>query len=429
MQKLPTLSRRGLPLLAQLALSCLTTAPLHALILYSGLNSENLSAPDSEREAIFDAVASVCNSSGSSRNGSAVRIRGKYMLTARHVSTSSHVTFDGSTFWARDTAFTPITFDDVDLKLFKLIEDPGITEIELHSSDAGDDVSSGFSGGRPPFNLISTEVTGTLVGWGRGSSENGSGFVEGDDQTWTWANTYSKRWGTNRIDSSTTISDIDDYDYSYTGLSIDLDSDAGTDEAGLAVHDSGSGIFVENDGIWRLAGIATLVTTDGSSTFSSSGQDNNFFVRISNYASEIEAAIPDLNTLSGWKTDHSLYGADADNDADTDGDGIGQLLEYALGGDPNVNDISILPRSTLVEENGNQYLEISLTRPTGLTGISYLPQTSSDLNNWPSDSSGIVDASPTPGDNGDGTETLIYRRSQAVTESDQAFIRIEVIEN
>ena len=176
-----------------------------------------------------------------------------------------------------------------------------------------------------------------------------------------------------------------------------------------------------------MAGLATLVSTDGLATFSTSG-DVNYFVRIENYASAIEAAIPDTETYSGWQTDHSLYGADANNTADTDNDGIGQLHEFAFGGDPNENDLSILPTHELVEDGGSIYLEITLTRPKDLQGITYTPQTTTDLSNWPSDSTGIVDDTPTAVDNGDGTETLTYRRSQAVAGADHAFIRIDVSE-
>ena len=155
----------------------------------------------------------------------------------------------------------------------------------------------------------------------------------------------------------------------------------------------------------------------------------NFFVQVSTYASQIEAVIPDISTYSGWKIDNSLYGNEAEDEADTDFDGLEQLLEFAFGGDPNKNDLDILPILSLVEYGGNTFLELTVTRPTGLQGITYIPQTTTDLSNWPNDSTGIDDPNPLPQENADGTETLIYRRSQPLSLIDEAFIRINILES
>ena len=103
-----------------------------------------------------------------------------------------------------------------------------------------------------------------------------------------------------------------------------------------------------------MAGIATAVSTLGSSTFSVSG-DTNFFVRVSSYVDDIEAAIPDTSSYTGWQVDHGLYNGDALDANDTDNDGIRQLEEFAFGGDPNSQDISVLPNSSLVEDGGSNY--------------------------------------------------------------------------
>jgi len=383
-----------------------------AVILYSGDNSANLIAPDAARMNVFEAVARVCNSTGGQTAGSAVHIRGKYLLTANHVANRSHVTFDGSTFHAVDSAFTPVKIGEADMKLIKLINDPGLPEKPLFTGTAGD-----------------VFATGTLVGWGRGRDPAVSDSVAGATNTWQWgdASTEAKRWGTNRIDSSITLEGP--FGNTYTALVTTLNRDAGNNEAGAALFDSGSGLFVDDAGTWKLAGLATAVSTADSSTFGTFlNWDRNYFVRISSYSAGVEAAIPDTSTLSGWKIDHSLYGAGADNDADPDFDGIPQLLEFAFGGDPNQSDPGILPTAALVEEGGNTYLELSVTRPAGLQGLAFTPQTTTDLSDWPVDSSGIADANPTPQNNGDGTETLVYRRSQPLSDEPIAFIRVRVSE-
>ncbi|MGJ8648893.1 MAG: hypothetical protein ACSHX4_00915 [Opitutaceae bacterium] len=236
----------------------------------------------------------------------------------------------------------------------------------------------------------------------------------------------AKRWGTNAI---LTPVPAPLGNYTYTALSSNASPNEGPNEASFSLKDSGGGVFINDNGTWKLAGIASAVilATTQRTTFSNSG-DQTFYVRISTYESTIQDEIPDTSVYADWKVDHSLYGADALDDADTDGDGIGQLQEFAFGGDPNVNDISILPTFELVEDGGSSYLELSVTRPIGLQDITYTPKTTTDLSSWPSDSTGIVDDNPTPVDNLDGTETLTYRRSGAVASADAAFIRVDVSE-
>ncbi len=395
-----------------LALSLFSTHSAQALILYSGDNSANQTAPDTARTDIFNSVGRVIDSSMT--KGSAVHLRGKYLLTANHVGGLSYVTFDGTTLYARDTSFTPVTFGSVDMKLIKLVDDPGLADTQLFSGSTGD--TPYFSKGHTVY------TTATMVGWGRGRSPSDPDGLP----TWDWGtdSTIAKRWGTNRIESATTLSYTFGQDYTYTALTTKLNASSGNDEVATAYYDSGSGLFIDDGGTWKLAGLTTVVSTNGSSTFSDSTGDTNYFVRITAYASDIEAAIPDTNTYSGWKIDHGLYGNDALDTADTDGDGISQLLEFAFLGDPNESDRSILPGSTLTQENGSTYLEISYTRTSASNGLTYTVKTTTDLTNWPTDSTGVD--TPIVVGNGDGTETWTYRRTLAVSGANMAFMRVDV---
>lgn len=388
-----------------------------AVILYSGDNSANQMAPDAARTDIFNAVARIHNPGGATGSGSAIYLGGKYLLTANHVGLYNNLTFDGSTYWEIDKDFGAngsLQIASQDIKLIKLKKTPtGVTAVTLNTS------------------IFVTNKTGTLVGWGYGRS-----VTDNDgNNIWNWGNTATeaKRWGTNKISHTTTLTYSDNKGNTYTDMATivtRLNNNADDNEAAVAYLDSGGGLFVKFGNQWKLTGLtAVAAQTSGTSTSSfDNNTDFNGFVRISSYASAIEAAIPDTDTYAGWKTDHSLYGADADNTADTDDDGISQLHEFAFGGDPNVNDISILPTHSLVEDNGSTYLEITLTRPKNLQGVTYMLQTTTDLSSWPSDSTGIADNDPTPIDNGDGTETLAYRRSQAVAEMNQAYLRVEISE-
>ena len=271
-----------------------------AIILYSGDNSANLSAPDTARTDIFNSVAKITKADGTGIVGSAVHIKGKYLLTAEHVlykdvtPRRTHLSFDGTSYYAIDLNFLPIQIDTADLVLFKLIEDPNLPETQLYSS------------------TNELNKTGTLIGWGYGRDANQAAQTS-TTRTWTWGtvSTIDKRWGTNQV-ANTGNADISGKVYDF--LQTRLNSNQGASEAAFAYYDSGSGLYISNSCIWQLAGITTAVTTFGSSTFANftGTQDSNYFVRVSQYKQSILNNIPDNSTYSGWVIDNSLYGTDAE---------------------------------------------------------------------------------------------------------------------
>ena len=298
----------------------------NAIILYSGENNANLTAPNSAREAVFNSVAKVSNENGIGIVGSAVHIKGKYLLTAEHViyegvtPRRSHVTFDGIEYKAIDMDFLPIQIGSADLVLFKLIENPDLPDTPLYSSS-----NERFR-------------TGTLIGWGKGRDSTQANQA-GTNRNWIWGDGSNivKRWGTNKIENTGNTS-ISGKTYHY--LRTQLDSGQGNDEAAFAYYDSGSGLFVSNSDTWQLAGITTAVSNNNSSRFSFSSPDSNYFVRISQYRQTILSNIPDTSTYSGWAIDQSLYGSDAEATADPDQDGLDNQTEFNLGTNPNNADTS-----------------------------------------------------------------------------------------
>ena len=387
----------------------------NAVILYSGDNSANQSAPDAARTAIYNAVARVTNATGTSSNGTAVHIRGKYILTANHVGGIAYFLLNGS-IYQRDPSFTPVSFGSVDMKLIKLIKDPGLPEIELYTGTR--DIRYWQGGWQ--------YATGTLIGWGRGRDPS-----DPSGPTWNWGDdsTIAKRWGTNRIEDTESMNySVGGTNYTYQGLQTKLGSNNGANEAAVSYYDSGSGLFIEDSGTWKLAGLATLVQAGGSSIFSFATNNSinyeNYFVRIRSYASQIEAAIPDLSVYSEWLIDHSLYNSDAEDTADTDYDGVTQLLEFALGGDPNQAEQNLLPVEQITEISGNRYLEITFNRPQNISGITYSARTTPDLDSWPNNSNGVNP--PIVSANGDGTESVTFRRTLALEDADEAYMRVDV---
>lgn len=121
-------------------------------------------------------------------------------------------------------------------------------------------------------------------------------------------------------------------------------------------------------------------------------------------------------------TDVNIIGPQADPDSD----GIQNLIEYALGLDGTVSGQAGLPTLTTVNVSGINYLAISVTRPLGSrSDLTYVGEFSDSLTagSW---ALGVVFGSLT--DNGNGTETAVWRDSAANT-ANRRFGRLRVIQN
>ncbi|MES2571687.1 MAG: hypothetical protein V4710_16745, partial [Verrucomicrobiota bacterium] len=98
----------------------------------------------------------------------------------------------------------------------------------------------------------------------------------------------------------------------------------------------------------------------------------------------------------------------------TDADDIADLLEYALGGNPAVNDRSILPSATIqtlnVDGLPNRYPTFSFRRMLGAEDIAYQVLWSASLSGaW--EANGVLVSST---ENGDGSATEVWRASSPV---------------
>lgn len=253
-----------------------------AVILYGKNNDANQTNPGDGSP--WEYVARMTNSSGSAvTTGSAVYLGHRYMLTANHVDPNNartHVTFDGTQMFAIEAGSHQQVAPNVDLKVFRLSDDPGLSEMMLYEDFiASDDLSratvqTGWGVGRDPETAPNTNT----VPWGEDSS------------------TVAKRWGTNTTLAAPTVVTYtaSSVSYTYDALQTQLRTNGGADEAGMTLYDSGGGLFQLIDGVWYLSGIATSVEGAGNSVFGNAFTgDLNYFARISSYSEDINAIIPE----------------------------------------------------------------------------------------------------------------------------------------
>ena len=103
-------------------------------------------------------------------------------------------------------------------------------------------------------------VTNTLT-TGFGRNQTTSAMTNG----WRWgSNTGIQRWGTNKVSSVTTIG-------SYPMLKVDWDADSADEECMLADKDSSGGVFIQDNGVWKLAGMNYTIGPASTYSFNSDG--------------------------------------------------------------------------------------------------------------------------------------------------------------
>lgn len=134
-------------------------------------------------------------------------------------------------------------------------------------------------------------------------------------------------------------------------------------------------------------------------------------------------------TFANWATRYSLTGANAASLADPNGNGLANLLEYALGLDPNARGGSRGTSTGTVSLDGKIYQTFSYTKPAGADtppDITYQPERAPSLPN-PGWSSAPADLTITTSSGPGSLETVTIRSNHPITENPQEFLRLKVI--
>jgi hypothetical protein len=106
--------------------------------------------------------------------------------------------------------------------------------------------------------------------------------------------------------------------------------------------------------------------------------------------------------------------------ADADSDGMPNLLECALGTDPNAPSLAGLPQAIMVSSDGEQYLSLSYNLDPYTIGLTYTVEVSGDLMTWNSGNGFTTQITP------DGQLPVIVRDNVAISAAAERFIRLRV---
>lgn len=117
-----------------------------------------------------------------------------------------------------------------------------------------------------------------------------------------------------------------------------------------------------------------------------------------------------------------------DLSVDTDGDGLTNLVEYAVGSNPNDSaDATSRIIIWITQDNGNHYLAMKFARRTnaGALGLQYLSEVTADKIQWASDNSNVLTLRVEPLDS--DFDWVTIRDQTPITPSMARFIRLHII--
>ena len=129
----------------------------------------------------------------------------------------------------------------------------------------------------------------------------------------------------------------------------------------------------------------------------------------------------DATSYSQWRSAEGI----TNDSADPDGDGLTNLMEYVLGSSPSTHSDQAAPHSAVreLEIDGvtESYLTMEVRRRIGAEDVLIEPQYSEDLLTWSGGGENITLISVS--NNGDGSETLVFRGVSPVSDNRTLYVR------
>lgn len=391
-------------------LLCSVCVPLSGFAIVTASNTVAETSPEATNGFNWDYVYNY-------KKSSAVAVGSHWLLTAAHVADDSssaagfsNVVVSGTTYYPQEIIFHSAADDaehdqTADLALVRFDKKfPG-----FYTLYSGEFPEEGWAG--PPWNQYWVDgLDAVMVGYGTTGTVSSLYYTP---KAWN-ANpngSGTKRWGTQTIEGNYSMAYDGLGDVGMTtnvGIEMSFDSTGSDYEAGLGTYDSGGGTFVEEDGVWKLAGVNTIT---GSHVTSVTGaKDWMFAVSVPAYETWITETMDsvtgddDSDGIPNWWEERA--GANVTATADQDGDGMTGEEEYIADTDPMDGDDFFEIKSFNMADTQQVIFEGSTARQYQLFS------STNQFESWDSVGSSVW---------GDGTTTLSSTNS-----SSNAFFRLWV---
>lgn len=166
-------------------------------------------------------------------------------ISPNHFITAAHISSAPTTFVSKDyfngTADVTYTVNTTVNSGAGFWDIPG-TDLRIFQ------INESFASYAPLYTQTD-EIGKDLVVMGRGTQRGTEVLLEDEPIGWRWGTAdKAARWGTNEVGATVSFSGAD---YLYATF----DSGVGGDEAHLSSGDSGGALFIQDGGVWKLAGI------------------------------------------------------------------------------------------------------------------------------------------------------------------------------
>lgn len=356
----------------------------------------------------------------------------------------------------------PLAFRGV---TYPVLSGQGIAGTDLVIWQIDTTVAGPFPAWSPLFTAAAgsnAELGRKMVVFGKGRKRGADVIVNGQLAGWRWGDAdFNIRWGINTVSAKEAQAGL--------GFLViaSFDSDAsslGVYECALSEFDSSGSMFIQEAGVWKLAGVHYGVDgpfafvpnpVSGESFFATlfderglyASNDTGGFTLVTGSApqasifgsSSISASLEQIKTIIGltnsavdtftkWRNacftavqlaDPSVSGPEADPDRD----GLTNFQEYAFGSAPWEASPAAAPQVGRTTVGGADYLTVAFSKAKSLTDVSYIVEVSGDLQGWTSSAGSTVLVSEM--DAGD-TMRVVMRDATALTTipGAQRFIRV-----
>ena len=249
-----------------------------ATIVSGGDGTQNATAPSGDRGWSY--VGRISN-----KPSSVTYVSNNWFVTAYHVKALDHpsaVILGGTTYSIAASSWTRVTNSsgsDADVTLFRVTANV--------SGPSGLSIAASAPSSATPLTMIGNgrnRASGKTWWDASWNETNAAGALHAG---YKWASGATKRWGDNAMEGTSTVND----GYGVTEM-IYTDFDDVDGGAQGATYDSGGGVFVDDGGEWKLAGI--MLTVDafaGQPANTAVFGNRTYSADLSVYADQINAVV------------------------------------------------------------------------------------------------------------------------------------------